>query len=364
MVFCPNIWLHMEGLYLGSKLRENCMNRSGAADLKPDLFPPSGPEEDLCLHAVQPLPPRPSVPEACRVGQQVMPPTRRWAWGARAPETRLIFLHTEPSLFLSPSVHSRWLLGPLFSLPPPFSSILFFHFFFPQRFSPTPHYPSCTKATQTILLFHGCFCCEEPSQIAGPWSSALSSQLRVCLEDQTWPGVLPSVVPAQPVWSPGKPHHTWPAVSCLIPSWLPGVRTDDVGVWWCPFSLLLWSAGLHGCVCVCVCVCGGRLGTGGIILLLVHFYLHFIHLCFLAWGLYRRGVLLCLVSSLIQHLWDASFQLVVLCVMVQGALRCWLRDLSSLPTGVGSWCIRFCHLLLEVFSVLDTLHLCSYNISQ
>jgi len=28
----------MEGLYLGSKLRETCMNRSGAADLKPDLF--------------------------------------------------------------------------------------------------------------------------------------------------------------------------------------------------------------------------------------------------------------------------------------------------------------------------------------
>ncbi|KAM9691381.1 uncharacterized protein ACBT57_026405 isoform 2-T2 [Dama dama] len=57
------------------------------------------PEEDLCLHAVQPLPPRPSVPEACRVGQQVVPATRRRARGARAPETRRTFLHTEPSVF-------------------------------------------------------------------------------------------------------------------------------------------------------------------------------------------------------------------------------------------------------------------------
>ena len=65
-----------------------------------------------------------------------------------------------------------------------------------------------------------------------------------------------------------------------------------LGAWWCPFSLQLFSAGLHGwacvrvCVCVyvrmCVCVCGGRLGTGGIILLLVHSYLYFMHLCFLA----------------------------------------------------------------------------------
>ena len=46
--------------------------------------------------------------------------------------------------------------------------------------------------------------------------------------------------------------------------------------------------GVRVCACVrvcvyvrmCVCVCGGRLGTGGIILLLVHFYLHFMHLCF------------------------------------------------------------------------------------
>ena len=36
------------------------------------------------------------------------------------------------------------------------------------------------------------------------------------------------------------------------------------------------------CVRVCVCVCDGRLGTGGIILLLVHSYLYFMHLCFLA----------------------------------------------------------------------------------
>ncbi|XP_043732195.1 uncharacterized protein LOC122676690 isoform X2 [Cervus elaphus] len=57
------------------------------------------PEEDLCLHAVQPLPPRPSLPEACRVGQQVVRATRRRARGARAPETRRTFLHTEPLVF-------------------------------------------------------------------------------------------------------------------------------------------------------------------------------------------------------------------------------------------------------------------------
>lgn len=71
----------------------------------------------------------------------------------------------------------------------------------------------------------------------------------------------------------------------------------------------------------CVCVYGGRLGTGGIIPLLVHFYLHFMHLCSLASSIYRRGALLCLVSSLIQHSRAASFQLVV-CVAVS-----WFRGL-------------------------------------
>ena len=78
------------------------------------------------------------------------------------------------------------------------------------------------------------------------------------------------------------------------------------------------------------CMCGGRLGTGGIILLLVHFYLYFMHLCSLALGLSRRGAHLCLVPSLIQHSWDASFQLVALCVMVYGALGCWGRGLNIL----------------------------------
>ena len=121
---------------------------------------------------------------------------------------------------------------------------------------------------------------------------------------------------------------------------------------------VLCSAGPHGWAC------GGKSGTGGIILLLVHFYLHFMHLCFLAWGVYRSEALLCLVSSLIQHSWAASFQLVV-CVAVS-----WFRGLL----GAGDvwvvywWCgilvDSLCHLLLEVFSALDTLHLCSYNIYQ
>lgn len=38
------------------------------------LFPTSGPEEDLCVHEVQPLPPSASVSKDCRVGQQVGPP--------------------------------------------------------------------------------------------------------------------------------------------------------------------------------------------------------------------------------------------------------------------------------------------------
>ena len=62
----------------------------------------------------------------------------------------------------------------------------------------------------------------------------------------------------------------------------------------------------------CVCVYGGRLGTGGIIPLLVHFYLHFMYLCSLASDLCRRGALLCLVPYLIQHSWDTSCQLAVL----------------------------------------------------
>ena len=106
-----------------------------------------------------------------------------------------------------------------------------------------------------------------------------------------------------------------PAVSYLILSGLPGVMTDCVGCVW----VSIFPSVVH-CRAVWmgmrVCVCGGRLGTGGIIPLLVHFYLHFMLLCSLAWVLYRRGDLLCLVPSLIQHSWDASFQLVALCVMV------------------------------------------------
>ena len=59
----------------------------------------------------------------------------------------------------------------------------------------------------------------------------------------------------------------------------------------------------------------------------------------LASSLCRRGALLCLVSSLIQHSWDASCQLAALCI--QGTLRCWGRGLSSLlmvwdPGGFAS----------------------------
>ena len=61
---------------------------------------------------------------------------------------------------------------------------------------------------------------------------------------------------------------------------------------------------------------------------------------FLSRGSLQRGALLCLVPSLIQHSWAASFQLVVLCVMVQGALGC-RGGLSSLlmawnPVGFTS----------------------------
>ena len=84
------------------------------------------------------------------------------------------------------------------------------------------------------------------------------------------------------------------------------------------------------------CMCVQR-GWG----LLVHFYLHFMHLRSLASSLYRRRALLCLVSSLTQHSWAASCQLAVLCVMVQGTLGCWGRGLSSLlmvrnPGGFAS----------------------------
>ena len=146
------------------------------------------------------------------------------------------------------------------------------------------------------------------------------------------------MVPAQPCLIPSKALMI-PAVSCLIPSWLPGVTTD---CWVCGgvhFSFCCPLQRLRGWACMCVC--GGGLGTGGIILLLAPFYRYFMYLCSLAWGLYRRGALLCLVPSLIQHSWDASCQLVVLCVMVQGGLGCWGRGLSSLlivwdPGGLPS----------------------------
>ena len=67
-----------KGCTPGPKLGESCLGSTGAAGGLVFFFPPSGPEEDLCLHEVQPLPPKPSVPEACRVGQQVVPATRRW----------------------------------------------------------------------------------------------------------------------------------------------------------------------------------------------------------------------------------------------------------------------------------------------
>ncbi|KAB1274736.1 Glutathione S-transferase Mu 4 [Camelus dromedarius] len=50
------------------------ISSSGAADLRLTFFfPPSGPEEDRCLHEVQLLPPRPFVHKECGVGQQVVP---------------------------------------------------------------------------------------------------------------------------------------------------------------------------------------------------------------------------------------------------------------------------------------------------
>ena len=172
-------------------------------------FSPSGPEEDLCLHEVQPLPPRPSVPEACRVGQQVVPTTRRWAWGASALETRWTFLPAEPSVFFFFLLFTLdGFLAPLSPSHTPFHPYFkdsVSHYFW-AKFLPTPHDPFCIKATQTVLPFHDYFCCEQPSQAPGPQGSALSSQC--CPEDQTWPGVqsmLPSVIPAQPDWCPIKP---------------------------------------------------------------------------------------------------------------------------------------------------------------
>ena len=65
------------------------------------------------------------------------------------------------------------------------------------------------------------------------------------------------------------------------------------------------------------------------------------HFRSLASSLCKRGALLYLVPSLIQHSWDASCQLAVLCVMVQGILGCRGRGLCSLqmvwdPSGFAS----------------------------
>ena len=76
---------------------------------------------------------------------------------------------------------------------------------------------------------------------------------------------------------------------------------------------------------------------------------------FLSRGSLQRGALLCLVPSLIQHSWAASFQLVVLCVMVQGALGCRGGPSSLLmawdPVG-------FTSVTFWKFSLLSILFIC------
>ena len=154
MVLCPNIWLHVEGLYLGCKLRETCMNRSGAADLKPDLFPtlrawrrslptwsPAASSQALSSWSL------PCGATSSARNQEMGMRSQYLGDQVDLPARGTI------CLFLSPSVHSRWLLGPLIALPSPLSihpliqfPTFFSFLFFKQRSFPTPHYPSCTKA--------------------------------------------------------------------------------------------------------------------------------------------------------------------------------------------------------------------------
>ena len=110
--------------------------------LMPGLpLPPSGPEEDLCLHEVQPLPPDPCVLQGFHVGQQVGPVSP----GDGSEEHTCSFLHLRmicsasfssfnsfasplpsPAALVAPNLPPA---SPLIQAPqpqPPFSSVMFF----------------------------------------------------------------------------------------------------------------------------------------------------------------------------------------------------------------------------------------------
>ena len=199
-----------KGCTPGPKLGESCLGSSGAADLRPGvLFPtlrawrrslptwsPAASSQALCSW---------SLP----CGATSSARNREMGVRSQCLGDQVDLLPAEPSVFFFFLLFTLdGFLAPLSPSHTPFHPYFkdsVSHYFW-AKFLPTPHYPSCLKATQTILPFHDYFCCEQPSQAPGPRGSALSSQR--CPEDQTWPGVqsmLPSVVPAQPDWCPIKP---------------------------------------------------------------------------------------------------------------------------------------------------------------
>lgn len=79
------------------------------------LFPPSGPEEDLCLHEVRPLPPTASVFKDGCMGQQVGLREGKCLQGASAVFCAGVLENSWTSLFPGTSC---FLLFSLWKLPP------------------------------------------------------------------------------------------------------------------------------------------------------------------------------------------------------------------------------------------------------
>lgn len=200
----------------------------------------------------------------------------------------------------------KYLIGPLFLPPNPFSSGPFDarsplgHVPCPAGVGPLVLEPARPFFPRWLLRF------QEPDWTPGLRRSAPSSL--ALSGDPFGPVGTPGSqgLPAQPGLIPSKASLS-PDTSCLLPSWPCGSGLTGSGDTRVPFSVVHFASSADGHVCVVP----GK-GTRRAVRILVHFYLHFLEFRASARGLYRkREVLLWLGSYFIQHSWSALRELVV-----------------------------------------------------
>ena len=152
--------------------------------------------------------------------------------GASALETRWTFLHTEPSVFFFLFLFTLdALLAPLSLSHTPFHPYFkdsvshnFWANFLPHPTLSLLHWshPGCSSLPWLLLLWGA-----QPD----PWPIALCSELPALpwRPDLAWCTDHASQCGSRPACLIPRKALFTPAVSCLIPSWLPGVMNDCVG---------------------------------------------------------------------------------------------------------------------------------------